>query len=38
VVQALALGLAYGGIFCWLRRLWPVAFAHALVDFLADLP
>jgi uncharacterized protein len=35
VVAAAVLGLVYGVAFCWLRRLWPVAIAHALADFVA---
>jgi membrane protease YdiL (CAAX protease family) len=29
-------GLLYAAAFCWLRRLWPLAVAHALQDFYAS--
>lgn len=32
--SALVLGLVYGAIFCWSRRLWPVVAAHALRNLL----
>jgi membrane protease YdiL (CAAX protease family) len=28
-------GLAFGCAFCWLRRIWPLVIAHALMDFVA---
>lgn len=34
VFYALIFGLVCGGVFCWLRRLWPVAIAHAIADFV----
>lgn len=30
--SALVLGLVYGAVFCWSRRLWPLVAAHALWD------
>jgi len=30
-------GLVYGGAFCWFRRLWPVAAAHALYNLMVML-
>ena len=33
VVGTAALGIVYGAVFCWTRRLWPLALAHALADF-----
>ena len=35
VTFALVTGLVFGGIFCWLRRFWPLAMAHAIVDIEA---
>lgn len=35
VVSTTAVGLAFGLVFIYLRRLWPVALAHALLDFIA---
>jgi membrane protease YdiL (CAAX protease family) len=32
VVSATLAGLVYGGAFCWFRRLWPVAAAHAVYN------
>lgn len=34
VFGTLVLGLVYGAAFCLLRRLWPLALAHALQDYL----
>lgn len=34
-IGAIVFGMAYGTAFCWLRRLWPIALAHALADFFA---
>jgi len=31
----LMFGLVYGAVFAWLRRLWPLAIAHALADLVA---
>jgi membrane protease YdiL (CAAX protease family) len=28
-------GVAFGCAFCWLRRIWPLVIAHALMDFVA---
>jgi membrane protease YdiL (CAAX protease family) len=35
VISAAITGLVLGIAFCWVRRLWPVALAHALLDFIA---
>src|SRR5262249_21506766 len=35
VVSAGVTGLVYGAAFWWLRRIWPVAIAHAVADFVA---
>lgn len=37
VFSALIGGFVYGGAFCWLRRLWPVAVGHAVFDVIAYL-
>jgi membrane protease YdiL (CAAX protease family) len=29
VLDAFVGGLVYGGFYCWLRRIWPIALAHA---------
>jgi len=34
VLHAFLLGVVYGAAFCWLRRLWPLALAHALAGIL----
>jgi membrane protease YdiL (CAAX protease family) len=36
--QVLVFGLVYGAVFCWFRRLWPLAIAHAIADFVGILP
>lgn len=33
-LQAWFMGLAYGGLFLWLRRIWPLAIAHAAHNLL----
>jgi membrane protease YdiL (CAAX protease family) len=35
-ISITAIGLLYGGIFCLTRRLWPIAIAHAIQDFVAS--
>jgi membrane protease YdiL (CAAX protease family) len=35
VASATGIGLVYGLMFVRLRRLWPLAFAHALTDFIS---
>jgi membrane protease YdiL (CAAX protease family) len=34
-LHACFLGLLFGTVFCWLRRIWPLAFAHVLLDWCA---
>jgi len=34
VVNALEFGLIYGSAFCVFRRVWPLALAHAVSNFL----
>ena len=36
-VHALLFGLAYGGVFLLVRRVWPLALGHALYDMRAEL-
>jgi membrane protease YdiL (CAAX protease family) len=35
VISIAVAGLVYGIAFCWLRRLWPIALAHATWNFFA---
>ena len=37
VVSSFVIGLVLGGMFCVVRRLWPVCLAHALHDFVVGL-
>ncbi|HEY1923343.1 MAG TPA: type II CAAX endopeptidase family protein [Tepidisphaeraceae bacterium] len=34
-ISITVIGLLYGGIFCRTRRIWPIAIAHAIEDFVA---
>jgi membrane protease YdiL (CAAX protease family) len=34
-VYAGLLGLLFGVVFCWIRRIWPLAICHALLDWMA---
>lgn len=34
VIATFAAGLLYGAAFCWIRRLWPLALAHATWNFM----
>jgi membrane protease YdiL (CAAX protease family) len=36
VIATAVCGLISGVAFCWIRRLWPIALAHALLDFVLD--
>jgi membrane protease YdiL (CAAX protease family) len=36
-VAITTIGLIYGAIFCAIRRIWPIAIAHALQDFISIL-
>jgi membrane protease YdiL (CAAX protease family) len=38
VVQSFALAIVFAVFFRLLRRLWPLAFAHALLDFVIMAP
>ncbi len=33
-ISICALGIFYGAMFCKIRRLWPLVFAHAITDFV----
>jgi membrane protease YdiL (CAAX protease family) len=34
MISIFGLGLVYGCAFCWIRRIWPLAIAHAIADFV----
>ena len=34
-VDIFVVGLSFGCAFCWLRRLWPLVWAHAIMDVIA---
>ena len=34
MVSIFGLGLVYGVAFCWIRRIWPLAIAHAIADLV----
>lgn len=35
IISALTIGLVYGGVFCAMRRAWPVAVGHSITDIIA---
>ena len=37
VFNAVIVGLIYGGVFCLVRRIWPIVIAHAIADVVGVL-